>query len=29
MKEVSIAALRQSRNISHPKLTIGMDLGDR
>jgi transposase len=29
MKKVSTAAVRQSRNISHPKLTIGLDLGDR
>ena len=29
MKKVSIAAVRQSRNISHPKLTIGLDLADR
>ena len=29
MKKVSAAAVRQSRNISHPKLTIGLDLGDR
>jgi hypothetical protein len=27
MKKVSTAAVRQSRNISHPKLTIGLDLG--
>jgi len=26
MKKVSAAAVRQSRNISHPKLTIGLDL---
>jgi len=29
MKKVSIAATRQSRNISQQKLTIGLDLGDR
>ena len=29
MKKVSIAAARQSRNISRQKLTIGLDLGDR
>jgi hypothetical protein len=29
MKKVSIAAVRQGRNISHPKLTTGLDLGDR
>jgi transposase len=29
MKKVSIAAVKQSRNISQQKLTIGLDLGDR
>ena len=29
MKKVSIAAVRQSRSISHAKLTIGLDVGDR
>jgi len=29
MKKVSIAASKQSRNISQQKLTIGLDLGDR
>ena len=29
MKKVSIAAAKQSRNISQQKLTIGLDLGDR
>jgi transposase len=29
MKKVSIAARKQSRNISQQKLTIGLDLGDR
>jgi transposase len=29
MKKVSTAAVRQSRNISQQKLTIGLDLGDR
>ena len=29
MKKVSIAAAKQSRNISRQKLTIGLDLGDR
>lgn len=29
MKNVSTAAGKQSRNISRPKLTIGLDLGDR
>jgi len=29
MKKVSIAATKQSRNISPQKLTIGLDLGDR
>ena len=29
MKKVSTAATRQSRNIFQPKLTIGLDLGDR
>ena len=29
MKKVSIAATKQSRNISQQKLTIGLDLGDR
>jgi len=29
MKKVSTAVARQSRNISHQKLTVGLDLGDR
>ena len=29
MKKGSTAAVRQSRNFSQPKLTIGLDLGDR
>jgi hypothetical protein len=29
MKKVSIAAVQQSRNISHQRLSIGLDLGDR
>jgi len=29
MKKVSTAVVRQSRNICPPKLTIGLDLGDR
>jgi hypothetical protein len=29
MKKVSIAAAKASRNIFQPKLTIGLDLGDR
>src|SRR5215469_9949657 len=29
MKKVSTAAAKQSRNISRPTLTIGLDLGDR
>ena len=29
MKKVSIAATRQSRNISQQRLTIGLDLGGR
>ena len=29
MKKVSIAAVQQSGNISHQRLTIGLDLGDR
>jgi len=29
MKKVSTAAAEQSRNFSQPKLTIGLDLGDR
>jgi transposase len=29
MKKVSTVAAKQSRNISQPKLTIGLDLGDR
>ena len=29
MKKVSIAAAKQMRNFSEPKLTIGLDLGDR
>ena len=29
MKKVSTAVMKQSRNISQPILTIGLDLGDR
>ena len=29
MKKVSTAEARQRRNFSRPKLTIGLDLGDR
>src|ERR1700726_4823720 len=29
MKKVSTAAAKQSKNFSQPKLTIGLDLGDR
>ena len=29
MKKSSTAAVRQNRNISRQKLTIGLDLGDR
>jgi hypothetical protein len=29
MKKVSTAVAKQSRNCSQPKLTIGLDLGDR
>ena len=29
MKKVSTVGAKQSRNISQPKLTIGLDLGDR
>jgi transposase len=29
MKKVSTVAAKQSRNCSQPKLTIGLDLGDR
>ena len=29
MKKVSTVAAKQSRNISQPQLTIGLDLGDR
>ncbi len=29
MRKVSTVAAKQSRNISQPKLTIGLDLGDR
>ena len=29
MKKVSTVVARASRNISQPKLTIGLDLGDR
>ena len=29
MKKVSTAAVKQSRNFSQPKQTIGLDLGDR
>ena len=29
MKKVSTVAAKQSRNFSQPKLTLGLDLGDR
>ena len=29
MKKVSTVGAKQSRNFSQPKLTIGLDLGDR
>jgi transposase len=29
MKKISTVAAKQSRNVSQPKLTIGLDLGDR
>ena len=29
MKKVSTVAMKQSRNISRQRLTIGLDLGDR
>src|SRR5712692_10047954 len=29
MKKVSTVAAKQRRNVSQPKLTIGLDLGDR
>ncbi len=29
MKKVSTEGAKQSRNFSQPKLTIGLDLGDR
>jgi len=29
MKKISTVAVKQSKNISHQKLTIGLDLGDR
>jgi len=29
MKKVSTGAAKQSRNVSHQTLTIGLDLGDR
>ncbi len=29
MKKVSTVAVKQSRNFSQQKLTIGLDLGDR
>src|SRR5258705_12027369 len=29
MKKVSTVSAKQSRNFSQPKLTIGLDLGDR
>ena len=29
MKKISTVAVQQSRNVSQPKLTIGLDLGDR
>jgi hypothetical protein len=29
MKKASTAAVKQNRNFSQPRLTIGLDLGDR
>jgi hypothetical protein len=29
MKKVSTAAVKAAKNFSQPKLTIGLDLGDR
>ena len=29
MKKISTVAVKQNRNISEQKLTIGLDLGDR
>ena len=29
MKKVSTAAVKATKNFSQPKLTIGLDLGDR
>jgi len=29
MKKVSTAAVKATKNLSQPKLTIGLDLGDR
>ena len=29
MKKISTAATKQNKNFSQPKLTIGLDLGDR
>jgi transposase len=29
MKKISTVAAKQGRNFSQPKLTIGLDLGDR
>ena len=29
MKRLSTVAAKQSRNVSQPRLTIGLDLGDR
>ena len=29
MKKISTVAVQQSRNVSQPQLTIGLDLGDR
>jgi hypothetical protein len=29
MKKISTVAAKQSKNFSQPKLTIGLDLGDR
>ena len=29
MKKISTAAVKATRNFSQPKLTIGLDLGDR
>ena len=29
MKKVSTAAVKATKNVSQPKLTVGLDLGDR